>query len=222
MTTETTTGRRAPQDLVLRGYRGLPDLEEFVRIFNVSHEREGIDERVSVEGMRNWLEFPDDHFDPARDVVVATIGAEVVGYGWSTWIVTNDGQFREYRFRGNVDPDWRGRGIGSAILAHHEARLREVASGHPDDRPKVFGTWASDRRPDAAALFTENGYEPVRYFFEMVRPSLDEIDVPPMPEGIEVRPSADPSLYRQLFDADVEAFVDHWGGFNASDEAYKQ
>jgi GNAT superfamily N-acetyltransferase len=69
------------------------------------------------------------------------------------------------------------------------------------------------------ALVTRAGYRPVRYFFDMLRPTLDEIEVPPLPEGIEVRPVAEARL-RQLFDADAEAFADHWGGFDASDDAF--
>jgi ribosomal protein S18 acetylase RimI-like enzyme len=65
------------------------------------------------------------------------------------------------------------------------------------------------------------GYAVARYFFDMLRPSLDEVDVPPMPDGIEIRPiGSDRESIRQLWDADVEAFADHWGGFDASDAAF--
>ncbi|TMB57729.1 MAG: GNAT family N-acetyltransferase [Chloroflexi bacterium] len=85
------------------------------------------------------------------------------------------------------------------------------------------GWWRLGTPPiGPASTELANGYEPVRYFFDMVRPTLDEIVVPPMPEGIEVRPADDPSLYRQLFDADADAFVDHWGGFTADDAAFAE
>ena len=64
--------------------------------------------------------------------------------------------------------------------------------------------------------------QPVRYFFDMVRPTLDEIEVPDLPEGLEIRPVAGRDQLRQLFDADVEAFLDHWGGFDATDAAFEQ
>ena len=38
-----------------------------------------------------------------------------------------------------------------------------------------------------------------------------------MPEGIEVRPVPMDNV-RQIWKADTEAFKDHWGGFDASDE----
>jgi ribosomal protein S18 acetylase RimI-like enzyme len=40
-----------------------------------------------------------------------------------------------------------------------------------------------------------------------------------MPDGLEVRPVPEAQL-RQLWDADVEAFRDHWGGFDDSPERY--
>ena len=221
MTTQAPADRRVPEGLALRPYAGPADIIEMVRIFNASNERIGIDERISVEVLTNGLAHPSDRFDPALDVVVAQVAEKVVAYGWTAWIDTTDG-LREHRTRGQVDPDWERRGIGSAILAHNEARARMVATGHATDRPRVYGTWAADRRPTAAALLTANGYQPVRYFFDMVRPTLDEVEVPPMPDGIEVRPADDPSLYRQLFDADAEAFVDHWGGFTADDAAFAE
>jgi ribosomal protein S18 acetylase RimI-like enzyme len=61
----------------------------------------------------------------------------------------------------------------------------------------------------------------VRWFFDMVRPHLDEIVVPDLPDGLEIRPIAGRAQMRQLFDADVEAFQDHWGGFDASDESFE-
>jgi mycothiol synthase len=221
MTTQATADRRVPDGLALRGYAGPADIPEMVRIFNASSERSGIDERLSVEGLSNWLAHPSDRFHPALDAVMAEVGGQAVGYGWTAWIDTTDG-LREHRTRGQVDPDWERRGIGSAILAHNEARARAVAAAQPIERPRVYGTWASDRRPGATALIVGNGYEPVRYFFDMVRPTLDEVEIPPVPEGIEVRPSDDPSFHRQLFDADAEAFIDHWGGFTADDAAFAE
>jgi ribosomal protein S18 acetylase RimI-like enzyme len=54
----------------------------------------------------------------------------------------------------------------------------------------------------------------------MLRPNLDGIELPPVPEGIDLRPVRDDQL-RQLWDADVEAFADHWGGFDASEGRYE-
>jgi ribosomal protein S18 acetylase RimI-like enzyme len=47
------------------------------------------------------------------------------------------------------------------------------------------------------------------------------IEVPPLPEGLEVRPvTADDA--RRLFAADNEAFIDHWGGIDGSEGAFQK
>jgi len=207
-------------DLALRPHRPA-DLAEFARISNTANEADGISERTTMASLSNWLLHVRPSFDPARDIVVATVGDEAAGYGWVDWVDTTDG-LREYRTRGHVAPAWRRRGIGSAILAHNEARIREIAAGHVTDRPQTFGSWASERRTGAIFLLTRNGYEPTRYFFDMVRPDLEDVDIPPLPEGIEIRPVSDEAGYRAYFAADVEAFMDHWGGFDHSEASFQQ
>ena len=166
-----------PADLTLR--RHLPsDLREFVRIFNAAAAADGIDERVSEAGISNWFAHPSPAFDASRDVVVAEVDGEVVAYGVSGWVDTTDG-LREHHSRGHVHPEWRRRGIGSAILAHNIARAHQVAAEQGDERTRVVGTWAADRQPGAIALLERNWFAPARWFFEMVRPTLDDINLPP-------------------------------------------
>jgi mycothiol synthase len=207
-------------DIALRPL-GDSDLPDFVRIANAANDADGIDERSSEAGLRSWLLTPRANYDPADDIVVATVNGEMAGYGFVDWVQTTDGK-REYRTRGHVDPAWRRRGVATAILAHNEARLLEIARGHPDDLPRVFGAFAPENRVGAVALVIGAGYQPVRYFFDMLRPTLDEILLPPLPEGLEVRPVTDLDGYRRLFAADTEAFLDHWGGFDASEASFQQ
>ncbi len=213
--------RTPPPGFVLRPYADLPDVPEMLRVFTASNEADEIDERMSAAGLTTWLSHPSEHFDPANDLVLAEVDGEVVGYGWAFWVDTTDG-LREYLTRGHVHPAWRRRGVGSAIMARNEAHLRGLAARHESDRERVMGTFADERRPGAVALVLANGYQPVRYFFEMLRPTLTDIDVPPMPDGLELRPVGDRDGYRRIFDADAEAFMDHWGGFDASDASFEE
>jgi mycothiol synthase len=207
-------------EVSLRPHRA-SDLAEFVRIGNAANEADGIEERSSEAGLGNWLLTASGNYTPEDDLVVATVGGQMAGYGWVGWVQTTDGK-REYRTRGHVDPAWRRQGVGSAILAHNEARLLEIAAGHPDDLPRVFGAFLPERRIGAVALITGAGYQPVRYFFDMVRPTLDDVQLPPLPEGLEIYGVSDVEGYRRLFAADTEAFMDHWGGFDASDASFQQ
>jgi mycothiol synthase len=122
-----------------------------------------------------------------------------------------------------VDPAWRRRGIGATLMRESERRSATLAAAQPTDRPLVFGCWTDQRNVGAQALARQEGMEPVRWFFDMQRPGLDR-DLPPIPDlpaGIEVRP-VDESQLRTIWRADVEAFRDHWGGHDESDEALQR
>ncbi len=190
-------------------------------IANATNAATGVDDLTTVADLENWLGHTTAAFDPARNVVLAEVDGALVGYGWVDWVDTTDG-FREFRLGGYVHPDWQDRGIGRRLVAWQEAH----ASGHPAasaaNRPLVLGTMSSERDARKVRLFTRLGYDAARFFFEMRRPTLDEIEVPPMPAGLEIRPIAhDRASQKQLWDADVEAFEDHWGGFDASDAAFE-
>jgi ribosomal protein S18 acetylase RimI-like enzyme len=55
----------------------------------------------------------------------------------------------------------------------------------------------------------------------MVRPDLDDLPVAALPAGLEIRPiTRDVAAMRQVFDADIEAFRDHFGWSEATDERF--
>lgn len=191
-------------------------------IANAVYAAEGIDELTTIADLENWLGHATDSFDAKDNVVLAEVGGGLIGYAWVEWIDTTDG-VREFRLGGHVHPDWQGRGIGHRLLAWQEER----AAGHPAaaaaGRPLVLGTWSSEQQARKRRLFAGAGYELVRHFFEMRRPTLDDIEVPPLPDGLEMRPVENDRIsQKQLWDAAVEAFQEHWGGFDASDAAFER
>ena len=208
--------------LVLRPYGGEAEIAELVRVTNAALEADGIPERRSEAEVAADLRVASPSFDPATDLVVAELDGVIVGHGRADWVDMTDGT-REYRTGGDVHPAFQRRGIGRAILRTNVARLRRIAAGHPADRPTVLGLFTSERSTGAIALARSEGFEPVRWFFEMERPGID-VDLPPIPQlpaGIEVRPFV-PEQAWQLWLADVEAFKDHWGGFDASEENFRR
>ena len=108
-----------------------------------------------------------------------------------------------------VHPDWMGRGIGRELLRWEIGRLRELR-----DELAPGATWSVDvgssiKETPAAHLFERFGMRPVRYFFEMVA-SIADVKPTEMPAGFRVVPYT-PDLARQVYEADEEAFRDHWG-----------
>jgi mycothiol synthase len=210
----TATGLR------LRPYAGSADIPEIVRVVNGGNRADRVDERWSIAGAESWFAHPTQTFDPSRDAVVGELGGRVVAAGALEWLDTRDGEFREFRFWGAVEPESRGQGIGAALLAYLERAAHELAASQQFDRRPVLGTFVPTGRP-AEALMRGSGYEVARWFFEMVRPTMDDIAMAPMPNGLELRPvTADqhPTIWR----ANREAFRDHWGGSDESPEAMQR
>jgi mycothiol synthase len=208
-------------DLRLRPYGGPHDVPAIVAVVNAASAADGVDEVWGEASMRAMAEHPTEQFDARRDVVLAELGGRVVGAGGLDWVDTRDGQFREYRFWGAVDPGYRGRGIGSALVAHqerHAARLAAAQSFAP--REPILGTFAPAGRP-AEELLRGRGFEVARWFFDMIRPHLDEIEVAPLPAGLALRP-ATPDQYATIWRANREAFRDHWGGGDESPQAMER
>jgi GNAT superfamily N-acetyltransferase len=128
---------------------------------------------------------------------------------------------RRYGHMARMEPAWRRKGIGAALLGWLEARASEIDATLEPNANTVFETWAMDTQAGNIALLTGNGYAPARYGYEMTRP-LDDTPIAdfPLPDGFEIRP-ATPEHYRAIWDADVEAFRDH-NGFAEPGEARYQ
>lgn len=220
MRTDAAASAAGIPNLVLRPYAGEEDLSAIVRIINAENEADHLDERLTEESERSSYAHPSAQFDPARDVVLAELDGIVVGVAGQDWVDTRDGELREHRLWGAVDPAHRRRGIGTALLADNERRARAIEPAPVEGRAKAFGSFAGEGRP-AAALLERSGYEMARWFFEMVRPSLDGVAAVPLPAGFELRP-AGPGDYPSIWRANREAFRDHWGGSDESEAAMRR
>lgn len=201
-----------------RMFRGPEDYPHFVRIINTCARAEG-DERVeTLEGIASGY----DHLErcaPVRDLLVAEVDGGPVGYSRVWW--DDEADARVYKFVCFLDPSAGGHGIGGALLAWNEARLREIAAAQEASGLRYLQAWANDRNLAAAALLRGSGYEPITYSAEMVRRSVDDLPVHVLPEGLEIRPARKEDL-RTIWEAEVEAFRDHWGYVEQTEAGYRR
>lgn len=221
MQTDAAAAASQIPGLVVRAYAGEADHPELARIQNAEYAADGIRGRISVPELDAWLRHPSEQFDPARDLRVAELKGRPVACAWTEWVDTTDG-LREYRTRGFVEPAARRRGIGTTLFGDAVRRIEEMAARHDSDRPRVLGTFTHEQTIGAQKLAARFGLAPARWYFDMERSLLGELpEPPPMPDGIEVRAVDVPDGPR-IWRADHEAFQDHWGGFDSSEDAYRR
>ncbi len=157
----------------------------------------------------DWEDDP-EVFGPESDGIVAEVDGRLVA------IAGTDRALRVgrpvYQAWGHVDPAWRRRGIGRAVLRANLRGADERAVGLGDISPggrAEVRSLAGEDEPGHRAILTAVGMAPIRWIFLMLRPTLDDIPDAPLPAGIELRP-VEPEQHRALILAEHEAFRDHW------------
>lgn len=207
-----------PEGVSLRRFEGDADYAAMAVCINETAAADGDERFETAEGLAHSYAHLVNS-DPATDMLFAEADGEVVAYSRVMWEQIEGGDNeRIYLLYGWVRPQWRRRGIGGAMMAANEDRLRQIAAGHDYDGPAFFDTGCFDTDAGALALAESNGYTVAATDVEMVRPNLDDIAEAVIPEGLEVRPVAEAEV-RQILEAGDEAFRDHWG-YAPATEAY--
>ena len=70
-------------------------------------------------------------------------------------------------------------------------------------------------------MLERSGYQPARYFYEMLRPTLGDIPESPLPDGLELRPAL-PDHYRAIWKSVDETSQDEWGYKKPTEEDYQE
>lgn len=202
--------------LVFRRFRGVPDYENILAIINASKVADLIERSDTLEDIeRGYSHLV--NCDPYQDMVFAEVAGQAVGYARTTWWKETRPENWVYAHFGFLKPEWRRKGIGRAMLCFCQRRLRVIAAGQLGSgerllgSPAYFRSWADDTEQGTIALLEANDYQAVRWFYLMVRPDLENIPDLKLPAGVEVRPVDWEAHKKQIFSAEQEALLDHWG-----------
>ncbi len=170
---------------------------------------------LTAEELAN--EWKNEGFSVERDVfVVETQDGRIVG---SEEFYNENGHYK-LKADGCVHPEFRGQGIGTSLLekiverAQAEAKLAE-----PDMRVFIQSTF-NNKDEAGHALLRAEGYFPIRYFWRMEIKLQEAPPVVTFPDGIELRPFVKDEHAIAVWQADNEAFRDHWGSHDASYEEW--
>ncbi|MEP6895008.1 MAG: GNAT family N-acetyltransferase [Chloroflexota bacterium] len=190
------------------------DLNAVAKLTHDVAEMEGdVSFVLTAEELAN--EWNSEGFRVERDVfIVETRDGRVVG----SEEFYNEANHFKLKADGCVHPDFRGLGVETALLEKIAERAQiEVELAEPDAR--VFIQTSINNKDEAGhAVLKTEGYIPIRYFWRM---EIELQDTPPVvtfPAGIEIRPFIKEQHATVVWQADNEAFRDHWG---SHEQAYE-
>ncbi|MFH1445990.1 MAG: GNAT family N-acetyltransferase [Chloroflexota bacterium] len=207
------------EGLHFRGFRGKIDYPLMIAIINACKDADKDERSETVEDLISSYAYL-NNCDPYKDMLFVEVDNETVAYSRAFWAqeeISKHYIFSTFFF---LVPKWRKKGLEKAILHWAEDHLRAIAAQHPGDSERYFETYGSEFEIEKNKLFESEGYIPVRYAFSMSRP-LDMIPEAELPEGIETRP-AKPEHYKQIWQAEMEAFRDHWGYVEPTEKDYQR
>jgi len=186
----------------------LEDAEACLEIGNLwSQTIIGQDELIDVEDLRqDWIS---PGFDPAEDVLlVYAPDNTLAGYmeAWATAVPP----VHPWLW-GRVHPDYNGLGIGTAMLTWAEQRVSRVLDDLDPDLRFAPRVGVLHQATESQELFKNMGYQHIRSAYTMLI-EMDELAPSPVwPGGISLRPFDLERHLDAVYQADMEAFRDHFG-----------
>jgi len=147
-------------------------------------------------------------WDASRgDAVVVEANGTVVGYADVVEVLDPWTPALEVFAEGRVDPDHRGHGVGSFLLARAVARAGRAAAREPD-LPAVLRTTLVDPHDGAVAWYLRRGFGAERHLLQLRIDLDDALPAPVWPTGTRPVPWQGVAP-RAVHDALVAAFADH-------------
>lgn len=203
--------------LRFRLWRDEADYEPFAALLRATHRADDVPWQPTADQLRLQNEGNPD-LDPSHDIILVEMDGRVVACAGSESVVRDGEQL--FEGWGHVHPAVRRRGLGAALFAWNLRRIRERASIIQPGAPIVVQGDAEDGEVGSIALLGRHGFERVRTFYLMRRDLTDPIPDIDLPGGFELR-SVTPDQHRTIYDAEVEAFRDHWGHREGTEHGFQ-
>jgi mycothiol synthase len=164
--------------------------------------------------------FQDSWTQAEKDSVLGMLpDGTVVAMGW-VFMNPEEEQVNTAYLWLDVHPDYREEGLDDVVLSWLEARGEQRLYSKPADRQSVLRSDCPELQHGRIALLERNGFQPVRYFFEMRRDVSLEIPKAGLPVGLTLytyRPEWD----KALRDAFNDSFRDHWNFVYVSEDDWQ-
>lgn len=203
--------------LTFRMFDPARDYEGYADLIGEANQADGVDELPTAHELRVEHEHAGE-FDPRRDLVLAEVDGVLAGAA-RTDVRTRDGM-GVHHVAGWVRPAFRRRGLGRALLRWTERRAAEVALVDGRGTRRELRGWPDEEQVGSTALFESEGYTILRYGYFMLRDLAEPIPDVALPAGLEIRPVVEAD-HRRIWDADEEAFRDHWNPAERTEEDFR-
>lgn len=208
------TGAGSAERLALRP-ASAADWPAVTAIVNAARRADGADEVRTTESLVSEYAA----VVPERDAVIAEVDGAAVGYAVGQ-VVERDGVLVA-DLTGAVHPARRRQGIGTALLRRTRDGAAERMAADPRPFPRELWSYALDSETGLIAMLGAEGFVPIRFGYEMRRSLAGELPDCPLPAGLQLRPVVEAD-YRAIFDANEEAFLDHWGHRPATEDDFRE
>ncbi len=210
------------KDLSFRGFQGKSEFPRMAALLQANAVADHAEFWPTAESLERDYEHLINS-TPATDMLmVENPAGELIAYARVEWQRDSEDQ-QVFGFPFNIHPDYRSVELAHYLLQWVEKRSKEVALETNLGIKAILRAFVRDldmeqHRKESLEL---EGFQTVRFMNRMRRDLAEPIDVPPMPEGLEIRPVPE-THYRATVLAMDEAFRDHWGHSPFTDEMYEQ
>lgn len=155
-------------------------------------------------------DFDAPSFDPELDSAVAIDPAgQLVAYGESVRD-SEAATIVKVRLNGQVRPDRRGEGIGTALLAWQEGRGLQLLKSSDKHLPGWLTTGSESGALAQRALLERAGFVPTRWWFTMTRDLAEPIPTVALASHLRIAQYSN-DLSEQARLVINDSFRDHWG-----------
>ena len=204
--------------VIFRPFRDAADYELLSGLTTQTNTEDRIPWIPTAAQLRTEMETSSG-VDPTRDVLLALLDDVLIGATGVERVVREG--IPVYDMWGNVLTEFRRRGLGAALLEWTLDRIRDRAAIE-DPRADVFVQGgAEDQETGHRALLERAAFAPVRHFFLMRRGSLVDVPDAPLADGLEIR-TVTRDQRRPIIAAEFEAFRDHWGSRDLTEDAVRR
>jgi mycothiol synthase len=192
------------------------DAGDWAALLTAIQDADGSEDYSSEQDLREGFGNPNQDF--ARGSVAVYDGRTMVGYGVLTCRSEAE-PVHAMLHEGGVHPAYRGRGLGGELLDWAEKAAVPLHDRRFPGRPLSLSSGCLSRNAAAVALHEQRGYQPERWFHDMVRDLSAAIPETAIPAGVHIT-GYTPDMAEHARIIRNESFRDHWGSTETSPETW--